>query len=77
MCNKGSDCIYSHDRSLSNRGTLPCKYFSTGTCAYGDNCRFSHEQPFTGDIHIAEPDQKIFLPYLVSKVGQIIRTMAH
>ena len=64
MCNKGSDCIYSHDRSLSNRGTLPCKYFLTGTCAYGDNCRFSHEQPFTGDIHIAEPDQKIFLPKL-------------
>ena len=48
MCNKGSECIYSHDRSLSNRGTLPCKYFSTGTCAYGDNCRFSHELPFPG-----------------------------
>ena len=48
MCNKGSECIYSHDKSLSNRGTLPCKYFSTGTCAYGDNCRFSHEMPFPG-----------------------------
>ena len=48
MCNKGSECIYSHDRSLSNRGTLPCKYYSTGTCAYGDDCRFSHELPFPG-----------------------------
>ena len=50
MCKKGSECVYSHDRSLSNRGTLPCKYFSQGTCAYGDNCRFSHGQPFPGDI---------------------------
>ena len=49
MCNKGSDCVYSHDRSLSNRGTLPCKYFSQGTCAYGDDCRFSHGQPFPAD----------------------------
>ena len=67
MCNKGSECVYSHDRSLSNRGTLPCKYFSTGTCAYGDNCRFSHEQPFPGDLHNTEQEgQKIFLPQHIS-----------
>ena len=71
MCNKGAECVYSHDRSLSNRGTLPCKYFSTGTCAYGDNCRFSHAQPFPGDIHNTEQDdQKIFLPQHISISNQ-------
>lgn len=42
-CRAGIDCPFSHDRSISNRGTIPCKYFSQGTCANGNNCRFSHE----------------------------------
>ena len=72
MCNKGSDCIYSHDRSLSNRGTLPCKYFSTGTCAYGDNCRFSHELPFPSNApNIDGDEQKSFLSQGVN-IGQSI-----
>jgi hypothetical protein len=45
MCRSGESCPYGHDRSLSNRGTLPCKFFSTGTCAYGNKCRFSHGDP--------------------------------
>ena len=47
MCRQGESCPYSHDLSLSNKGTLPCKYFATGTCAYGDKCRFSHGDPKT------------------------------
>jgi len=45
MCRQAENCPYSHDLSLSNKGTLPCKYFATGTCAYGDKCRFSHGDP--------------------------------
>jgi len=41
-CRAGQDCTYSHDRSISNRGTLPCRFFRSGTCANGNNCRFSH-----------------------------------
>ena len=63
MCNKGDECVYSHDRSLSNRGTLPCKYFSTGTCAYGDECRFSHDRPYSSDTNVSEEDnEKNHLP---------------
>lgn len=42
LCRAGDECPYGHDRSLSNKGTLPCKYFSRGTCANGDTCKFSH-----------------------------------
>lgn len=45
VCRQAENCPYSHDLSLSNKGTLPCKYFATGTCAYGDKCRFSHGDP--------------------------------
>ena len=63
MCNKGDECVYSHDRSLSNRGTLPCKYFLTGTCAYGDECRFSHDRPYSSDTNVSEEDnEKNHLP---------------
>ncbi len=45
MCRIGNECPYGHDMSLSNKGTLACKYYATGTCAYGDKCRFSHGEP--------------------------------
>jgi len=45
VCQRGDTCPYSHDRSISNKGTLPCRFFQSGTCANGDNCRFSHGQP--------------------------------
>jgi len=41
-CRAGAECVYSHDRSISNRQTLPCRFFRSGTCANGNNCRFSH-----------------------------------
>jgi len=41
-CRAGDGCSYSHDRSISNRGTLPCRFYRSGTCANGSNCRFSH-----------------------------------
>eukprot|EP00092_Neocalanus_flemingeri_P040322 GFUD01043917.1.p1 GENE.GFUD01043917.1~~GFUD01043917.1.p1 ORF type:complete len:617 (+),score=100.08 GFUD01043917.1:143-1852(+) len=45
VCQRGDDCPYSHDRSISNKGTLPCRFFQSGTCANGSNCRFSHGTP--------------------------------
>ena len=45
MCRQGENCPYGHDLSLSNKGTIACKYFATGTCANGDMCRFSHGDP--------------------------------
>jgi len=45
VCQRGDSCPYSHDRSISNKGTLPCRFFQSGTCANGSNCRFSHGQP--------------------------------
>ena len=45
MCRQGDQCPYGHDLSLSNKGTIACKYFATGTCAHGDKCRFSHGDP--------------------------------
>jgi len=45
VCQRGDSCPYSHDRSISNKGTLPCRFFQSGTCANGSNCRFSHGEP--------------------------------
>lgn len=45
VCQRGDSCPYSHDRSISNKGTLPCRFFQSGTCANGSNCRFSHGAP--------------------------------
>lgn len=44
MCQRGDNCPYSHDRTISNKGTLPCRFYQAGTCANGTNCRFSHGQ---------------------------------
>ena len=41
-CQRGPSCPYSHDRSISRKGTLPCRFFQVGTCANGTDCRFSH-----------------------------------
>ena len=70
MCTRGVDCTWSHDvRAHSNRKTLPCKYFSAGTCAYGDNCRFSHgnEQypplnPFAPEFKAPAPPGSVSTP---------------
>ena len=45
MCRDMENCPYGHDMSLSNKGTIACKFFATGTCAHGDKCRFSHGDP--------------------------------
>ena len=41
-CQRGPTCPYSHDRNISRKGTLPCRFFQVGTCANGTECRFSH-----------------------------------
>jgi len=41
-CQRGDTCPYSHDRNISKKGTLPCRFYQVGTCANGSNCRFSH-----------------------------------
>jgi len=45
VCQRGDSCPYSHDRSISNKGTIACRFFQAGTCANWDNCRFSHGEP--------------------------------
>ena len=42
-CQRGPSCPYSHDRTISRKGTLPCRFFQVGTCANGTECRFSHD----------------------------------
>ena len=42
-CQRGPTCPYSHDRTISRKGTLPCRFFQVGTCANGTECRFSHD----------------------------------
>ena len=44
-CRAGDQSPYGHDRSLSNKGTIPCRFFAVGTCAHGNKCRFSHGDP--------------------------------
>ncbi|KAL3781205.1 LOW QUALITY PROTEIN: hypothetical protein ACHAW5_007017 [Stephanodiscus triporus] len=56
-CNFADRCIHSygnpsggHPSKSNGRGDgkkLPylCKFFPSGQCGYGDECRFSHEQP--------------------------------
>jgi len=45
VCQRGDTCPYSHDRSISNKGTIPCRFYQAGTCANWSNCRFSHGEP--------------------------------
>jgi len=45
VCQRADSCPYSHDRSISNKGTIPCRFFQAGTCANWDSCRFSHGEP--------------------------------
>ena len=54
-CQKGDSCPYSHDRNISRKGTLPCRFFQVGTCANGNNCRFSHTAQAPGDSAAPAP----------------------
>lgn len=58
-CRAGDTCPYGHDRSLSNKGTLPCKFFAVGTCAHGSKCRFSHGEPSTSTSSLVKEPQKL------------------
>lgn len=54
-CQRGPTCPYSHDRTISRKGTLPCRFFQVGTCANGTECRFSHD-PSPG---ASKPDEPV------------------
>ena len=45
---------------MSNRRTIPCKFFEVGTCNRGDKCPFSHGEPIKNTLLIKEPQK---LPY--------------
>ena len=27
VCQRGDSCPYSHDRTISNKGTIPCRFY--------------------------------------------------
>ena len=31
VCQRGDNCPYSHDRSISNKGTIPCRFYQVIT----------------------------------------------
>lgn len=47
-CRNGGACRFSHDANGMTREealkTIPCPYFATGSCRYGEYCELQHEE---------------------------------
>ena len=51
-CGFGDKCPKRHNEEQlravqARRSTMPCKFFTRGSCAYGENCQYSHTHDAT------------------------------
>ena len=43
-CRNSDKCPFPHIKGYVKKSDIPCRSWSSGTCTFGDNCRFVHAE---------------------------------